>query len=192
MNRHGHDLPTLSASCIHCHELHEPADALAFHPVCPVCANGAQAALPPRRPHELTHATIDSLVTATSAGTFALGYLDGSDFCVFYVGRSDADLNRRLHEWVDRPSHARRHAPAAKAAWDIRPRRCFAAAPALARVGVGADTAYTRFVFRYASSAAVAFERECRDYHDLGGSELLDNEHPPVAPEGIAGAWLAL
>jgi hypothetical protein len=137
----------------------------------------------PHRPHPLTHAGIDAAVTATSAGTYALGYLDGAELRVFYVGRSDDDLNRRLHDWVDVPSRARRHVSPAKAAWDVRPRGRFASAPTLARVGVGADTPYTCFVFRYASSPGVAFERECRDYERFGGSEQLDNPFAPAPPE---------
>jgi len=41
-------------------------------------------------------------------------------------------------------------------------------------------------MFRYAPSAAAAFERECRDYHALGGSDGLDNPCHPEPPAGSA------
>ena len=50
--------------------------------------------------------------------------------------------------------------------------------PALARVGT-AESSYTRFAYGYALSAEEAFEKECRNYHDFGGSGELDNQAPP-------------
>jgi len=52
-------------------------------------------------------------------------------------------------------------------------------APALGRVGVDADSGYTHFAYSYAPSAEAAFEKECRNYDDFGGSRELDNEAPP-------------
>lgn len=43
---------------------------------------------------------------------------------------------------------------------------------------------YKRFKFSYASSAMAAFEKECKNYHDFGASEKLDNEIHPQRPEG--------
>jgi len=51
-------------------------------------------------PYELTTGKIDEVVTKTSAGNYALGYVSDSSFYVRYVGRSDDDVNRRLKAWV--------------------------------------------------------------------------------------------
>jgi hypothetical protein len=40
----------------------------------------------------------------------------------------------------------------------------------------------TRFAFSYAASASAAFEQECRNYDDFGGSDQLDNDAPPGEP----------
>lgn len=44
---------------------------------------------------------------------------------------------------------------------------------------------YSKFKFSYATSSKAAFEKECRNYHDFGGSEKLDNEDHPQRPDGI-------
>ena len=41
---------------------------------------------------------------------------------------------------------------------------------------------YAEFKFSYATSARLAFEKECRNYHDFGGSEELDNKVHPARP----------
>ena len=52
-------------------------------------------------PFSLTDEKIDSVVTRTSPGAYALGYVNSSDaFIVKYVGRSDDDINDRLHDWI--------------------------------------------------------------------------------------------
>ena len=48
----------------------------------------------------LTPDTINEMVAREVPGTFAAGYICGSDFIVCYVGRSDLDLNRELKKWV--------------------------------------------------------------------------------------------
>ena len=47
---------------------------------------------------------------------------------------------------------------------------------------VGCDR-YSHFRFRYSSSPPAAFAEECREYHENGGSEDLDNESHPQRPE---------
>src|SRR5579864_2430911 len=47
-------------------------------------------------PYTLTNTRIDSVVTQTSAGVYALGKTTGTGFGVSYVGRSDSDLNHAL------------------------------------------------------------------------------------------------
>jgi hypothetical protein len=122
--------------------------------------------------------SIDELITSVSAGNYALGYMDSGEFSVFYIGRSDSDLRRRLHEWVGTPSRER-HVPAAQAAWGVKSRTRFpVGAPALARVD-GAASAYTRFAFSYARSAREAYAKEWRNYDAFGGRRELDNESDP-------------
>lgn len=41
---------------------------------------------------------------------------------------------------------------------------------------------YKKFKYSYATSPKAAFEKECRNYHDFGGSEKLDNEIHPGRP----------
>src|SRR5262245_20511871 len=47
--------------------------------------------------------------------------------------------------------------------------------PALGSM-VRLDGSHTRFAFNYADSGSAAFERECRNYDDFGGSDQLDKE----------------
>ena len=129
----------------------------------------------------LSDEAIDDTMTRTSPGNYALGYMLNNIFRVFFVGRSDSDVRRRLHEWVGMPSRCERYASQAKASWGVRRRGGFPVnAPALGAVA-NADTSYTRFAYSYAPSAEAAFERECRDYDDFGGSGELDNEAPPTS-----------
>ncbi len=46
------------------------------------------------------------------------------------------------------------------------------------------DSSYRCFAFSYAPSAKAAFETECRNYHDFGGSDGLDNEGHPLPMPG--------
>lgn len=43
---------------------------------------------------------------------------------------------------------------------------------------------YDYFKFSYAKSAKEAFEKECRNYHDFGGKDVLDNKYHPDRPDG--------
>ena len=60
---------------------------------------------------------IDEALTQTSPGNYALGYMDGDAFTVFYVGRSDSDVRQRLHDWVGMPSRYEAYTSSAKAPW---------------------------------------------------------------------------
>jgi hypothetical protein len=132
--------------------------------------------------YPLDPSSIDAVLSHRAPGNYALGYMDGDDFAVFYVGRSDVDVRGRLHEWVGMPSPASRHDSFAKAAWSVQRRRQLPFdAPALGRVVYG-ESGYTRFAFSYAASAGAAFEQECRNYDDFGGSDQLDNDAPPAEP----------
>jgi hypothetical protein len=44
------------------------------------------------------------------------------------------------------------------------------------------DSRYKHFKYSYATSPKAAFEKECRNYHDFGGSEKLDNKIHPSRP----------
>ena len=43
---------------------------------------------------------------------------------------------------------------------------------------------YPHFKWSYASSVKAAFDKECQNYHDFGGSEDLDNDSHPARPDG--------
>jgi len=42
---------------------------------------------------------------------------------------------------------------------------------------------YTRFKFSYATSSKAAFAKECKNFHDFGGTKKLDNDIHPGRPE---------
>jgi hypothetical protein len=132
--------------------------------------------------YALEDGVIDAVVGRRSPGNYALGFLEDGAFVVFYVGRSDSDVGRRLHEWVGAPSRYGRWASTARAPWAARRRSAFPVdAPRADRVEAEVDSSYTRFAFSYACSAAAAFEQECRNYDDFGACGALDNTSPPVA-----------
>jgi hypothetical protein len=54
-----------------------------------------------RGPFALITATIDGVVTKTSPGAYALGWVNENRiFRIQYVGRADDDVNRRLKDWA--------------------------------------------------------------------------------------------
>lgn len=174
------------ASCFWCERRHEAQHPLS---VCPACAAtlSTMRSLEMTGSYELDDEAIDRVLTRASPGNYALGYMDGEDFSVFYVGRSDTDVRRRLHEWVGMPSRYERYAPASRAAWASRRGGPLPLGlPAAGRVGIAVDSSYTRFAYSYAASAEAAFEKECRNYEDFGGSRILDNEVPPARTPGSA------
>jgi hypothetical protein len=143
-----------------------------------------------RGSYALSDQAIDDALTRASPGNYALGYMEDNTFKVFFVGRSDADVRKRLHEWVGMPSRYEKYASPAKASWGVHRRGWFPVdAPALGRVG-NADSSYTRFAYSYAPSAEAAFEKECRNYDDFGGNCELDNERRPTQALGAReSAW---
>jgi hypothetical protein len=131
--------------------------------------------------YPLSDEAIDEVLTRTSPGNYALGYMDGGTFNVFYVGRSDSDVRQRLHEWVGMPSRYETYASPAKAPWGVHHRGQLPVdAPALGRVG-NAESSYTHFAYSYARSAEDAYATEWRNYDAFGGSHGLDNETQPVS-----------
>ncbi len=173
----------LLVTCIYCGKLHRAKNPLEFNPVCSSCAarNSIMRSLKTNGSYPLSNEAIDEVLTRTSPGNYALGYMDDTTFVVFFVGRSDSDVKRRLQDWVGAPSRYDRYAPASKAAWACRRSgRMPLNAPALGRVGFDVDSSYTHFAYSYAPSAKAAFEKECRNYADFGGSNELDNEAYPV------------
>jgi hypothetical protein len=134
--------------------------------------------------YPLSDEAIDEALTQTSPGNYALGYMDGDTFNVFYVGRSDSDVRQCLHDWVGMPSRYQNYASPAKAPWGVHHRGQLPVdAPSLGRVG-NAESSYTHFAYSYARSAEEAYSKECRNYDDFGGSHVLDNENQPVSPAG--------
>jgi hypothetical protein len=175
----------LLASCFWCGGVHPAQHPLS---VCPTCLGLYRARRFPLAPLEMSGSfplddgMIDEVVSRTSPGNYALGYLEDGTFVVFYVGRSDSDVRRRLHEWVGAPSRYERYAPSSRAAWGAHRRGGFPVdGPALAQVGSGVESAYTRFAYSYAASPEAAYEKECRNYDEFGGSAGLDNTSPPVS-----------
>jgi hypothetical protein len=133
--------------------------------------------------YPLTDEEIDEEVTRVSPGNYALGYVDDGRFVVFYVGRSDSDVNHRLHSWIGVDSKSTRYGPCAKAAYGPRRRHARPlGTPTPCPVGIVVEGRYTHFRFSYAVSAKAAFEKECCNYHDFGGSYGLDNERHPTPP----------
>ena len=84
----------LLVSCIRCEKLHRAAHPLEFNPVCSTCAarNSTMRSLEMSGSYPLSDEAIDEALTRTSPGNYALGYMDGDTFSVFYVGRSDSDV----------------------------------------------------------------------------------------------------
>jgi hypothetical protein len=56
------------------------------------------------------------------------------------------------------------------------------------REWVGESARYKVFMFRYTADAKSAFEKECEDFHDFGGTEHLDNPGHPQRPDSTD--WL--
>ena len=57
-------------------------------------------------PFSLTEAEIDKQVAKKSPGNYALGEVRADkQFYVFYVGRADVDLNKRLKDWIGKYTH---------------------------------------------------------------------------------------
>jgi len=167
-------------SCFWCERLHPGEHPLA---VCPACAArySTMRSLEMSGPHPLSDEAIDEALKRTSAGNYALGYMDHGIFAAFYVGRSDSDVRQRLHEWVGMPSPTESHGSFAKASWGVHRRGQLPVdAPALGRVG-NAESRYTHFAYSYAPSVEDAYAREWRNYDAFGGGHGLDNETQPVS-----------
>ena len=175
----GQEAPPL-VSCFWCERLHPGEHPLS---VCPACTArySTMQSLEMSGSYPLSDEAIDETLMRTSPGNYALGYMDGDTFIVFYVGRSDGDLRQRLHEWVGMPSRYERHASAAKASWGVRRRGPLpVGAPASARVE-NAESSYTHFAYSYARSADEAYAKEWRNYDAFGGGYGLDNESEPIS-----------
>jgi hypothetical protein len=171
------------ALCFWCERRHPAQHPLS---VCPNCKATwrTMRSLEMSGSYPLTDEAIDEAVTRRSAGNYALGYMDGDAFNVFYVGRSDSDLRRRLHDWVGRPSPYEKYASPARAPWGVHRRGRFPVdVAALDRVE-HAESSYTRFACSYARSSDEAYAKEWRNYDAFGGSHGLDNPTQPVSAAG--------
>ncbi len=170
-------------SCFWCERPHPGEHALS---VCFACAASysTMRSLEMSGSYPLNDEAIDEALTRTSPGNYALGYMDGETFNVFYVGRSDSNVRQRLHEWVGMPSRYGNYASPAKASWEVHRRGQLPVdVPAPGRVG-NSESSYTRFAFSYARSAEEACAKEWRNYDAFGGSRGLDNQSQPVPAAG--------
>ena len=166
-------------SCFWCERIH-----LGEHPlaVCSACVArfATLRSLEMSGSYPLSDSVIDEVLTRVSPGNFALGYMDGDSFSVFFVGRSDSDVRERLHDWVGMPSQRERFASNAKAPWAVHHRgQIPLGSPGSGCVG-NVDSRYTHFAYSYAVSPTAAFEKERRNFGDFGGCWALDNETEPV------------
>ena len=72
-----------------------------------------------RGPYPLTKDGIDGEVTSISPGAYALGHSDNNTFYIDYVGRSDTDVNDRLHDHIgDNPQFKYEYYASSKAAFE--------------------------------------------------------------------------
>jgi hypothetical protein len=171
------------AHCFWCERLHDSKHPLS---VCATCVSTARSvpfpmgSLEMSGSYPLTSEAIETRLTRRAPGNYALGYLDGDTFVVFYVGRSDSDVKQRLQQWVGAQSEHDRYVPARRAPWAVGSR-----GPLSLDVAQAAeDSGYTRFAYSYAHSAEAAFAKEWRNYDDFGGSDGLDNIVPPSRRQG--------
>jgi len=173
----------LLATCFWCEAPHPARHPLS---VCPTCAASPgtgrfpMTSLGMNGPYPLTAEAIDEQVTRRAPGNYALGYLDGETFMVFYVGRSDSDVRRSLRAWVGAAASSDPHARSGRAAWAAQARGPLSLDVAARGIGAHEESSYTRFAYSYAPSAAAAFAKEWRNYEDFGGSDGLDNATTPV------------
>jgi hypothetical protein len=67
----------------------------------------------------LTDEVINKVVVKTSPGVYLLDATSNGPFDVAYAGRSDSDLNSRLHDWVGKYKYfSAAYCPTAKAAFE--------------------------------------------------------------------------
>ena len=165
--------------CFWCERIHPGRHPLS---VCPGCVTTLTLGM--RGSYPLNDEAIDDALSRTSPGNYALGFMDGGNFAVFYVGRSDSDVRQRLHDWVGTPSQYVAFASPAKASWGAHQRGQLPVdVPALSRVE-NVESSYTHFSYRYAASAESAFENELRNFNYFGGKNVLDNETEPIRATG--------
>jgi hypothetical protein len=165
--------------CFWCERPHRGEHPLAVCPECTVRLTTMRL-LEMSGSYPLTAAAIDDALKRKSPGNYALGYMDGDSFSVFYVGRSDSDVRAGLCSWVDKPATYGRFWSPTKAAWKThRGRRLPVESVALDQVG-NDGKGYTRFAYSYAGSAEDAYAKEWRNYDSFGGHHGLDNEVQPV------------
>jgi len=170
----------LLVRCFWCERLHAGEHPLS---VCPVCTArfAMMRLLEMSGSFPLNDAAIDDTLMRTSPGNYALGYMDGESFTVFYIGRSDCDLRKRLHAWVGMPSRHESYASAAKAPWGVRHRGPLPMGTPVFAPVANVETSYTHFAFSYARSADEAYAKEWRNYEAFDGGRGLDNEAEPIS-----------
>ncbi|WP_282604258.1 hypothetical protein [Pelagibius sp. Alg239-R121] len=117
-------------------------------------------------PFALDSKAIQSKV-AGNPGNFALGTMTGNKrFAVRIVGRSDDNLQKTLLKELKRGTGQ----PGFFA-------RLFAGKKRI-----------NAFKFSHARDAQAAFSKECRNFHNFGGSKKLANKAHPAPPPGVKAA----
>lgn len=72
-----------------------------------------------RGPFALSKNGINSNVTRVSPGAYAIGSFENNTFYISYVGRSDASVNKRLHDHIgEEPKFKYEYYGSAKAAFE--------------------------------------------------------------------------
>jgi hypothetical protein len=169
--------------CFWCERSHRGEHPLG---VCPACTArlATMRLLEMSGSYPLTAEAIDNALKQKSPGNYALGYMDGDAFSVFYVGRCDSDVRRGLRRWVGKPASYGRFWDPSKAGWQTHSRgRLSVKSSDLDHVGNDGN-GYTRFAYSYAGSAEDAYAKEWRNYDSFGGHHGLDNEVQPIPAVG--------
>lgn len=97
-------------------------------------------------------------------GNFALGTMsDKKRFAVRLVGRSDGNLQQTLLKELKQGSGQ----------------------PGFFARVFGGKKRINAFKFSLAQDAEAAFSKECRNFHNFGGSDKLANKEHPKAPPGV-------
>lgn len=108
--------------------------------------------------YDLTYDEIERVVAGGHKGNYALGYLN--ERAIFVVRY----VGRSDSDLKERIKHG------------------------IADMEADVTLRYERFKFSYADTVVEAYNKECQNYHDFGGSEgWLVNKVHPAKPEGYKG-----
>jgi hypothetical protein len=119
-------------------------------------------------PFDLTRQEVERVVLEGRAGNFAVGHISSAKkFVVRSVGRGDTDVRNALLQQASGKTNGK--------------------SGLLGRMFGGGEGSQPKFKFSYAADATAAYAKECRNFHDFGGSEKLRNSGHPKPPSGNPG-----